>query len=59
MTSEEGLNKWMETYNAEIKTGVGSRIPLPGERSENAQKFHGVLQPRRASGNRKKRRKKK
>lgn len=59
MTSEEGLNKWMETYNAEIKTCAGPRIPLPGERSENAQKFHGVLQHRRASDRRKKRRKKK
>ena len=59
MTSEEGLNKWMETYNTEIKTGAGPRIPLPGERNENAQKFHNILQPRRASDRRKKRRKRK
>src|SRR5579863_9548736 len=59
LTSEEGLNKWMETYNAEIKTGAGPRIPLPGERDANAQKFHVMLQPRRASDRRKKRRKKK
>jgi hypothetical protein len=59
MTSEEGLNKWMATYNAEIAAGAGPRIPLPGERDANAQKFHNVLQPRRASDRRKKRRKKK
>lgn len=59
MTSEEGLNTWMETYNAEIKTGAGPRIPLPGERDTNARKFHVVLQPKRASDRRKKRRKKK
>ena len=37
MSSEEGINAWMATYNAEIPAGDGPHIPLPGERSENAQ----------------------
>lgn len=30
MTSEEDINRWMATYNAELAAGVGPRIPLPG-----------------------------
>ena len=58
MGSEEGINEWMATYNAEIATGAGPRIPLPGERSEQAQQFHQRLQPgtaRRRKRNRKRR----
>jgi len=29
MTTEEGINKWMVTYNAELAQGTGPRIPLP------------------------------
>ena len=37
MTTEEGMNKWMAIYNAEIAAGAGPRIPLPGERSARAE----------------------
>ena len=59
MSSEEGINAWMATYNAEIAAGAGPRIPLPGERSENAQQFRERLQPRKARDRRKKNRKRK
>ncbi len=59
MSSEEGINAWMATYNAEIAAGAGPRIPLPGERSENAQQFRDRLQPRTARDRRKKNRKRK
>ncbi len=39
MQSEEGINEWMATYNAEIAAGTGQPIPLPGERSASAQQF--------------------
>jgi hypothetical protein len=39
MSSQEGIEKWMATYNAEIATGSGLPIPLPGERSASAQQF--------------------
>jgi hypothetical protein len=29
MTSEEGINEWMETYNAELAAGTGQRVPFP------------------------------
>ncbi len=29
MTTEEGLNEWMNTYNAELIAGTGPRIPRP------------------------------
>ena len=59
MSSEEGLNEWMAIYNAEIAAGTGPRIPLPGERSENAQQFRDRLQPGTARGKQKKTRKRK
>ncbi len=59
MSSEEGINAWMATYNAEIAAGTGPRIPLPGERSANTQQFRDRLQPRRARDKRKKNRKRK
>ena len=40
MSTEEDMQKWVATYNAEIASGLGPRIPLPGERSESARKFH-------------------
>jgi hypothetical protein len=29
MTTEEGLNEWVNTYNTELAQGTGPRIPLP------------------------------
>jgi hypothetical protein len=29
MATEEGINEWMATYNAELTQGTGPRIPLP------------------------------
>ena len=43
LSSEEGINEWMATYNAELAAGSGLRIPLPGERDANAQQFHSKL----------------
>lgn len=45
MGSEEGINEWMETYNAELASG-GLRIPLPGEQSKDAQQFRNKLVPK-------------
>ncbi|GAC1348582.1 MAG: hypothetical protein NVS3B14_10650 [Ktedonobacteraceae bacterium] len=59
LSSEEGINRWMATYNAELAAGTGLPIPLPGERSENAQQFHDRLKPRTVRNKRKKNRKRK
>ena len=60
LSSEEGINEWMATYNAEIATGAAPRIPLPGERSEQAQQFREKLQqPGTARNRRKKNRRRK
>ena len=60
LSSEEGINEWMATYNAEIATGAAPRIPLPGERSEQAQQFRQRLQqPGTARNRRKKNRRRK
>jgi hypothetical protein len=45
ISSEEGINQWMETYNAELASGAGLRIPLPGEQSESARQFHEKVKP--------------
>jgi hypothetical protein len=37
MQSEEGINEWMKTYNAELTAGRGTPIKLPGERSQSLQ----------------------
>ncbi len=29
MTTEEGINEWMTTYNAELAAGTGQRVPSP------------------------------
>src|SRR5712692_10659361 len=50
LSSEEGINQWMATYNAELAAGAGLPIPLPGERSENARQFHDRLKPRTVLG---------
>ncbi|SRR6266702_4581424 len=59
LSSEEGINEWMATYNAELTAGAGLPIPLPGERSEQAQQFHNKLQPRTTRGKRKRNRQRK
>jgi hypothetical protein len=59
LSSEEGINEWMETYNNELAAGTGLRIPLPGERSESAQQFQDRIKPVVASNKRKKNRKRK
>ncbi len=56
LSSEESINEWMETYNAELATG-GPRIPLPGEQSASATQFRTRLQPNAARKKRKKNRK--
>ena len=58
LSSQEGINRWMETYNSELTAGTGLRIPLPGERSESARQFQSRLKPMAASSRRKKNRKK-
>jgi len=59
MTSEEDMNAWMATYNAELAAGTGPRIPLPGERSPGARKVHGKLRRKMARESRRRNRKKK
>src|SRR5438270_11726475 len=58
MTSEEDMNAWMATYNADLATG-GPRIPLPGERSPGARKVHGKFRRKMARESRRRNRKKK
>ncbi len=59
MTSEEDMNAWMATYNAELAAGIGPRIPLPGERSEGARKVHSQLRRKMTRDSRKRNRRKK
>jgi hypothetical protein len=59
LSTEEGINEWMATYNAELAAGTGLRIPLPGEQSKDAQKFRSGLQQQRARGSRRRTRKRK
>jgi len=59
MGSEEGINEWMKTYNAEIAAGTGLRIPLPGEQSADSRKVHDKLKRKMVSDSRKKNRKRK
>ncbi len=33
MTTEEGINEWIATYNAEIAPKMAQRLPMPAERS--------------------------
>jgi len=57
MSSEEGMNEWMATYNAELAGGIGPRVPLPGGRSTHAQLYLDSLKLRAPSSKRKKSRK--
>ncbi len=56
MSSEEGINTWMNTYNAEIATGVGPRIPLPGEQSASARQYRNKIKRKMIKDNRKRNR---
>ena len=65
MSTEKGVQSWMEIYNAGIASGTQSRLPLPGEQSRNASNIRGkikIVRPNRdrmAKASRKKNRKKK
>jgi hypothetical protein len=59
MSSQEGIEEWMATYNAEIAAGTGPRIPLPGERSASAQQFRDKVRRKMQRESRKRSRRKK
>jgi len=69
MSTEEGMQSWMETYNAGIAAGTQPRIPLPGEQptsssssSSNIRDRIRIISPNRAKlakASRKKKRRKK
>jgi hypothetical protein len=59
LSSEEGINQWMATYNAELTAGAGLPIPLPGEQSKSAQQFRNRLKPRTTRSKRKRNRQRK
>jgi hypothetical protein len=65
MSTEEGLQSWMETYNAGLAAGTQPRIPLPGERRRSTGNLRDsikIISPNRArmaKASRKKNRKKK
>ncbi len=65
MSTEEGLQSWMETYNAGLAAGTQPRIPLPGEQRRSAGNIRDrikIVSPSRArmaKASRKKNRKKK
>jgi hypothetical protein len=43
MTTEEGINKWMTTYNAELAAGTGTPVPFPGETGPQAAQARGQM----------------
>ena len=49
MQSQEGINEWMRTYNAEIAAGTGTPFNIPGERKmsreELASRIHIIGAP--------------
>jgi hypothetical protein len=49
MQSQEGINEWMRTYNAEIAAGTGTPFNIPGERrmsrEELASRIHIIGAP--------------
>ena len=65
MSTEEGLQSWMETYNAGLAAGTQPRIPLPGEQRRSAGNLRDMIKivspnrARMAKASRKKNRKKK
>ena len=68
MTSEEDIDRWMATYNAELAAGIGPRIPLPGigpriplpgEPSSSARKVNSKLRRKMERESRRRNRRKK
>jgi hypothetical protein len=59
MTTEEGINRWMETYNAEVMAGRGLPVPLPGERGRRAQKARQKMKRQMQKDSRRRNRQKK
>jgi hypothetical protein len=43
MSSEEGINRWIQTYQAEMMAGEGTPVPLPGETGPAAARAHGQI----------------
>jgi hypothetical protein len=43
LSTEEELQRWVETYNAEVAAGKGLRVPMPGEQSASAREVHAKL----------------
>jgi hypothetical protein len=43
MSSEEGINRWMQTYQSEMLAGEGTPVPLPGETGPAAARAHGQI----------------
>jgi hypothetical protein len=42
MTTEEGMNEWIATYNAEMAPKIAPRHPMPAERSGSAEQTPGA-----------------
>lgn len=59
MSSEKDLNEWMALYNAELAANIGLPVPLPGEQSESAKRFHSKLKSKKTRDPRLKNRRKK
>jgi hypothetical protein len=59
MSTPEGMQEWVDTYNAEIAAGTGSPVPLPGERGKSATKSRKKMKRKMQKSSRKKNRKKK
>src|SRR5579859_4914174 len=38
MTTQEGINEWIATYNAEIQAGTGTPVPLPAMPGTSTQR---------------------
>jgi hypothetical protein len=43
MTTEEGINQWMQTYQAEMIAGEGIPVPLPGDTGPAVARAHGQI----------------
>lgn len=64
MTTEEGMNEWVKTYNAELAQGTGPRIPPPipafsGFQSSSARKVQDKSKWKMTKNSRKRNRRKK
>lgn len=68
ITTEEGVNQWLNTYNAELLAGTGTGVPFPGEQTPTTlrtrRNIHHTLRREKrkrkiADASRKKNRKKK